>query len=230
MIAAMALAVGLIVAAVAQSDTCGVSLTSAAPVQSADVVALQGSTDPAALYHAALAYAVGKVVAQDCGRAAALLAKAAVSSGAAADALGEMYEAGRGVSQSDRDAARWYRTAYDRGDARGTYNLGRMMAEDRAFNYGVAASVGSSGPTFGDADVLHSTQRDWKSVANLWQISADKGDPLATYRLGQLYETGMGVPADARRALQLYTQAAAAGVPGAAESLKALQAKQGLGP
>ena len=31
--------------------------------------------------------------------------------------LGNMYEKGRGVAQSDMEAVRWYRTATDQGDA-----------------------------------------------------------------------------------------------------------------
>ncbi len=215
----------------AAGDACGISIKSETPANASDVAALASATQPVALYRLGLAYAVGASVPQDCQRAAAFIVRAAAGGvGAAQNALGEMYEASRGLVRSDRDAAKWYRAAYEQGDARGTYNLGRLIAEDRADGYGITANAASSGPTFSEADVLHSTQRDWSIVAALWQQSSTKGDPLAAYKLGQLYESGQGVSKDLYRAMQLYQQAADAGIPGARESLQALKQKLDLEP
>ena len=42
--------------------------------------------------------------------------------------LGVMYDEGRGVSQNDAEAVRWYQLAADQGDADAQYNLGCMYA------------------------------------------------------------------------------------------------------
>jgi hypothetical protein len=47
-----------------------------------------------------------------------------------------MFAQGRGVPQSDVEAARWYRKAADQGDAGAQYNLGLMFDQGR----GVAQS------------------------------------------------------------------------------------------
>ena len=42
-----------------------------------------------------------------------------------------MFAEGRGVAQSDMEAARWYRKAADKGFAEAQYNLGTMFAQGR---------------------------------------------------------------------------------------------------
>ena len=54
----------------------------------------------------------------------------------AGGSLGVMFEKGRGVTQSDVEAARWFRKAADQGDAGAQYYLGIMFEQGR----GVALS------------------------------------------------------------------------------------------
>lgn len=61
------------------------------------------------------------------------------------------------------------------------------------------------------------------AAAALWLArAAAGGHPIAAFQLAELYETGNGVPKDLVMARKLYEQAAKAGVPDAAERLKAL--------
>jgi TPR repeat protein len=220
-------AVGLagLLAAGAAPRACGVTLTSAAPPTAAAVAPLRGSTAPADVYRLALAYVTGGAIPQDCKAAATMLATAAAAHyPPAANALGEMYEAGQGVPQNDRLAAKWFRDAYDHGDARGTFNFGRVMAEGKAFDYATVA-VSTSNGDFARAGTLQaSSTADWNEVAKIWSTAADEGDPLAAYDLAQLYENGAeGVAVDLDRALNFYRIAAQAGVSGAQQRVDALQ-------
>lgn len=210
-------------------ENCGLTVTRTAPQAATEVTALESSDDRIALYRLALAYAQGNVVAQDCKRSAGLLERAA-SAGlpAAQNALGEIYESGNVVPASAHDAARWYRAAYDQGDARGTYNLGRMVAEGRAYEYGAVSGAQGQSQVFSGAEALHSASgTNWLLVAEIWKRAVAKGDPVAAYALGKLYETGaQGVPVEMAEAIRLLRIAADAGVPDAKESLEALLRKR----
>ncbi len=46
--------------------------------------------------------------------------------------LGNIYFNGRGVTQSDVEAVKWYKLAADQGDARGQSRLGLCMIKDEA--------------------------------------------------------------------------------------------------
>ena len=54
--------------------------------------------------------------------------------------LGKMYELGRGVTQDDAEAVRWYRLAAEQGHADAQYNLGNMYSDTiyTIFDRGVA--------------------------------------------------------------------------------------------
>jgi TPR repeat protein len=80
-----------------------------------------------------------------------------------------MFYEGRGVAQSDVEAARWYRKAADQGHADEHYNLGFMFVHGR----GVAQS-----------DV---------EAARRWQKAADQGIAGAQSNLGLMFVQGRGV-------------------------------------
>jgi hypothetical protein len=73
-----------------------------------------------------------------------------------------MFDKGRGVAQSDVEAARWYRKAADQGLALAQYNLGLMFEQGR----GVAQS-----------DV---------QAARWYRKAADQGHVQALHELGNL--------------------------------------------
>lgn len=213
-------------AAASAGDTCGISVTTSAPATVADVAALRVSPTADSQYLLALAYAVGTVVPHDCREAATLMAKAAEAHiGAAETGLGEMYAAGRGVPSSDAEATRWFSAANDARDAHGAYELGLFIAQGRAKGDVVVSSHQAGNQSFSSSDVLHSRSGagpNWSVVATLWQRSADLGDARAAYDLGQLYESGQGVPVDVERAVALYRTAAAGGITAAQTRLSEL--------
>jgi TPR repeat protein len=83
--------------------------------------------------------------------------------------LGHMSYQGRGMAQSDVEAARWWQKAADQGHAQAQHNLGTMFDQGR----GVAQS-----------DV---------EAARCWQKAADQGIAEAQNKLGHMSYQGRGV-------------------------------------
>ena len=86
--------------------------------------------------------------------------------------LGRAYEAGNGVSKSDREAVKWYKTAAERGNAKAQNSLGLM------FRSGLGV----------DQD---------KAEAVRWYRKAAKQEkPNDMFNLGTAYYNGDGVDVD----------------------------------
>ncbi len=94
----------------------------------------------------------------------------------------------------------------ERGDARAQFELGVRYAEGRG-----------------------GLPRDSKVAAQWFSKAADQNLALAQYRLGSLYEKGVGVERDADRARSLYEKAAAAGSARAMHNLGVLFVENGDG-
>ena len=96
---------------------------------------------------------------------------------------------GHGIEQSEEEAARWLRTAADKGDSHAQYFLGDLYEDGR----GVPQS---------DAQ------------AALWySLAAGQGNAEAQYSLGRLYLRGRGVPENTEKAEALLRSAADRGLP-----------------
>ena len=106
-----------------------------------------------------------------------------------------MHDQGKGVRQDHAQAARWYRTAADQGDAHAQHSL--------AVCYLIGEGV----------------ERDPARAARWFRRAAQQGHEGAQCELGLLYETGDGVPCDVRRALHWYRLAAVQGMPEAVARL-----------
>ena len=104
---------------------------------------------------------------------------------AAQDALGDMYEEGRGVRQDYAEALKWFRLAADQGFDDAQNDLGWMFH----LGQGVAQN---------DAEALK-----W------FRKSAEQGHALAQYNLGVMYERGAGALQDYVQAHMWYNLAAA---------------------
>jgi tetratricopeptide (TPR) repeat protein len=105
----------------------------------------------------------------------------------ALNALGQMYENGKGVTKDDAKAVGYYKRAADKGFAIAITNLGLMTAQGR----GVA--------------------KNEAEAVRLFKQSAEKGEAIAMYALGVMYTGGNGVAKDEAEALRLYKQAAEKG-------------------
>ena len=108
--------------------------------------------------------------------------------GAAAYALGVMYEKGVGVPQNSAEAAKWYRKSADLGLASAQTNLGFMYADGRGVPQNRAEAI------------------KWTRMA------ADQGYAAAQYNLGQMYCDHRGEPQDLVQAYMWFNLAAAQGL------------------
>ena len=109
--------------------------------------------------------------------------------------LGDMYEKGLGVDQSDTEAARWYRRAAEQGHALAQNNLGEMYEK----GLGV--------------------ERSDSEAAKWYRMSAEQGYVSAQNNLGEMYEKGRGVEQSDVEAVKWYRKAAEQGNASAQNSL-----------
>ena len=86
--------------------------------------------------------------------------------------VGQIHYRGRGVPQSDTEAAKWFRRAGDQGDALAQFYLGVMYNEGRG------------------------VPQDYAEAAKWYRLAAEQGDAQAQYNLGLSYARGEGVTPD----------------------------------
>ena len=100
--------------------------------------------------------------------------------------LGNMLFAGRGVEKNVSEAAVWYRRAADQNHSVALSNLASVMASGI-----VPEELGTA-----------------RTVVNLFQAAAEKGEPTAQYNLANMLLHGRGAPADAASAAFWYQRSA----------------------
>jgi TPR repeat protein len=135
--------------------------------------------------------------------------------------LGYAYEIGRGVTQSDVEAAAWYRKGAERGNVFAMSNLGSLYEEgkgglpksdrDAAEWYRKAAQLGYAPAMFNMGRLCENNRRDPASMAHAvswYRLAADYHYDAAKVNLGDLYLRGWGVSRNRDTALQLFTEAA----------------------
>lgn len=112
--------------------------------------------------------------------------------------LGRRYEQGQdGLPQDDREAARLYRLAAERGNVAAKHSLGRFYEQG-----------------------LGGLDRNDRAAARFYKIAAEDGSIAALYDLGRLVEAGRGgLPIDLNEAARLYKLAADQGDQPAASAL-----------
>ena len=119
--------------------------------------------------------------------AAAIRAKAEAGDAKAQAHLGQLYVKGEGVTNSYKEAARWYRLAASQGHIRAQYNLGCVYGTGRTVPF------------------------DQPEAAKWLLMAANAGDALAQLNVGERYERGVGIKADRVEALKWYLLATAQG-------------------
>ena len=135
----------------------------------------------------------------------------------AQDVIGEMYEDGDGVGQSDEQAVAWYRKSAAQGDPLGMTSLGRLLAQ--AGNGPEAGELFQKAAAMGFAEAesdlafayligVDGLPKDHGEAAYWYGKAAEHGVTYARIGLGELLESGDGVERDPARARQLYQQAA----------------------
>ncbi len=114
--------------------------------------------------------------------------------------LGLMCASGDGVTQDDKEAARWFLKAAEQGVAGAQHNLGMMYKNGEGV-----------------------TQDD-KEAARWVLKAAEQGEANAQYNLGLLYKKGDGVTQDDKEAARWVLKAAEQGVAGAQHNLGVMYA------
>jgi TPR repeat protein len=116
----------------------------------------------------------------------------------AVSAIGDIYEAGLGVVRDIATAQSWYRRAVGLGWPAAQIALAALdsVAEGREVRSKKARRGNTS-----------ERRRD----DNRWLKVEERGDAQARFHLAQMYEQGIGIEADAQRALNLYRVAAKQG-------------------
>jgi TPR repeat protein len=160
---------------------CCAALSCAVPAQApplgGDVeIAMQAARVRAEAGDVVAQFSVGAMVyfgGSDTGQAVAWIRKAAAQQYAPAEYhLGQLYEFGFGVAQSDAEALAWYRKAAEHGSAAGLRSVGEFFQKGRA----VAA--------------------DATEAARWYSRGAEADDLRAQFELGNLYFNGTGVARD----------------------------------
>ena len=138
--------------------------------------------------------------------------------------LGHRYHRGKGVRKSDEWAVYWFHAAAASDDPMGMVALGRLYAAGRGVDQNWPAAVWwwqqSAGrrdevwQLLGDAHACGlGVDRDFQAALAAYKTGRGKGDAGSRLRMGGLYESGCGGPADDEGALVEYESLAAAGYP-----------------
>lgn len=156
----------------------------------------------------------------------------------AAFAIATAYASGRGVVQSDNEAARWFQKAAEEGLAEAQYNLGVLYVSGRgvgtdmaqaarwfeaAAEQGIAEAQYNIGMLYGLGQGVPRNDE----VAAMWiRRAAGQGLARAQYNLAIRLEEGRGVPVDIEQAATWYREAASRGFEPAEDRLTRLAAKR----
>nr|WP_289712487.1 SEL1-like repeat protein [uncultured Muribaculum sp.] len=137
--------------------------------------------------------------------------------------IGYMYDNGLGTTQSDTDAAYWYRKAAEQGYASAQYNLGIMYKNgqgvtqsytDAVYWYRKAAEQGYASAQCNLGYMYENGRGVTQSYADAvywYRKAAEQGDATAQSNLGIMYENGQGVTQSYTDAVYWYRKAAEQG-------------------
>lgn len=158
---------------------------------------------------------------------------------AAQDALGAMYDSGRGVPQNSNTAAEWYSRAAEQGEANAQSSLGLAYLDGHGMprDYGKAAQwlgkaaeQGSAAAQY-DLGLMyargHGLPQNYATAAEWYSRAAEQGDANAQSSLGLAYANGQGVPRSYAKAAQWFRRAAEQGYADAQFDLGVLYANGG---
>lgn len=144
--------------------------------------------------------------------------------GLAQEAVGLAHETGRGTTQSDREAARWYARAVANGNASARYQLARLYGDGRGVVFNVelarrlfrqAAEAGVTDPFGGPGALYLDGPRAARAAGAARFLSAEfdlsGANAADLYEFGRLLSLGLGLPVDKPGAVESWRRAAARG-------------------
>lgn len=133
--------------------------------------------------------------------------------------LGDMYKTGHGVEPNPVEAETWYRKAAEQGNPRGQWALGLCMYEnnDDPIRNEEALLWMARAAAHGEAflqcwlgDIYRMSSRHEEALHWYGQAAA-QDDKEGLFKLGTMYEEGLGVPRDSDAAAFWYRKAAGRG-------------------
>lgn len=153
--------------------------------------------------------------------------------------LGEMYWTGVEdlIDQNVKKAIELFEKTANKGNAHAMYKLGLAYGngngvavdKQKARNYyRMAAEKGDVNAQIQYGYILETEDFNMKEALKWYQKSADQGNMIAQYNLGQMYRSGNGVEVDYEKALKYYKKAADQGYADAMNCLGFMYEK-GLG-
>ena len=149
---------------------------------------------------------------------------------ASAARLAHYLKNGIGGKKDTARAAGWYRVAVKNGNREAAYQLGLMYSEGLGVKkssreakklFALAAGKGSTDSLYRLA-ILAFKDGNHRDAASKLTRAAAKGHPMAAYLAGYLFETGIGVKRDIKKARGYYSRAAKSGNLYGAEALAAI--------
>ncbi len=140
--------------------------------------------------------------------------------------LGSIYQAGYGVQEDAKEAAKWYAQAADKGHQGALFSLAMLLLDgslgtiDRQRGLPLlekSAEAGNGAAQYNLGLIAASdTPPDWPKAAGWFSRAAGQGVAEAQYNLGILYAEGKGVDKNIVTAGTWYAKAASQGLPDAA--------------
>jgi TPR repeat protein/membrane associated rhomboid family serine protease len=157
--------------------------------------------EQAAIYHSG-AYGV----ARDSAKTLSLLDKAAALGDTQATLIiAELHIVGDGVPQSSRTSFEMLKTLSDNGDGYATTLLGELSSDDKIRNYLFESALG--GVSHLPADLTAAIPQDTSKAIGYWERANQQGSCQSWIDLSSVYDRGIGVAADYRRAADYVDQA-----------------------
>ncbi|MCW4153705.1 SH3 domain-containing protein [Halomonas sp. 18H] len=149
--------------------------------------------------------------------------------------LAEMYQNGKGTSQSQEKAHKWYTLSADSGHLPAQMALAEKHLEGEDADPKLAARWYERAAEAGDAQAQFrlgllylegkGVEQNDSSAAKWLEAAAKQGVTPAQNNIGSLYENGRGVEQDPAKAVEWYEKAAKSGDAYAQNSLGAMYAK-----
>ena len=191
-----------------------------------DLLARAGAGDAETQYLLGCAYMKGDGTAQDYGKAAEILRKAAEQGHAKSQTnMGFLCVNGLGVGKNAEEGVKWYRKAAQQGELQAARNLAQLFErglgvpknhKEALHWYRKAAEQGHLLSQYevglmlylGDENLK---ERDYSESAKWLKMASDRGMPEAWNALGVLLEDGLGIPKDAKAAFEYFLKAAMCG-------------------
>ena len=139
--------------------------------------------------------------------------------------LGMMYENGKDLRTDLKEASKWYRKAAEQGQPEAQYRLGRLYENGKGVRQNLIEAANwylkAAGQEYADAshaiDDLLGSHRTIKPCISrdqlmLYRERAEKGNMIAQYNLGRIYQNGTGnVEQDLGEAVRWHRKAAEQG-------------------